>query len=1128
MSRRRDFIKGVGAAALGLSGLPAAGVGLAPQQRDGVDRRWPPAGLVPVPPRRVAVTLFFDLSQLAGVDTTHYLYVAGRRYTLVATSDAPHVLAGTRRLNAFLGAMPDQCVTHHVEGVATPTDIIGLGYLTCNEDPASGSWEMTSMHFNIPQSAARYAYAQARAETPSGPLPLSARRKRYGIRPAMTAQDLADEFVFLNPDSQAQALVGLHPDILSIEPDSGAHILSNYVDRDAFTIALSDRLAAMGPAAPAGTANATGKAPWATLTTLLDDSGQPFKKSDGKLNQYYPDWSPEVEQGAALALRNVHPRVIDDVSLGVDVTAYNLNDPADQPPPSQLTGVKWARHDGIATELRTMDAVAGDNPTVVFTNKSPETGLYVSQPEISTLADGRVQVTLDNVSNWFLRYLGMWVQFLDPNGVVIPLGQVESDTFPAEPGPYPRSGTLDKSDAIFLGVVSPAVTVMGIPCYPGQFSPTLKLPKGAQTMRILYSGLGQAGSIPQDPANIIGVGVGMTAAFNYGVVGLFMAAGVSTISPVMKLVVSIGGGTVATAVMGLIGGLINQANFGIGMLHFAMGFVKILWQTGGSKALTEIATLIAGELVASEAIDSVPVAGQIARAVAAAVGAIQLAETSIECGLSPAVYEFDITQTHNLSVTFLPDKKNSSFPQPPAGYALFYRLSYLFDSGTATTLTDVPVPDPSVKSIPVTIAGIPRGGMVNVSLGMYMRNQSTPTGLSEWCAAKATTGLADNNQDSLPDLAISEIQVPIQATTRYLHTRKTTLDASGKHKWVATATAPPYVPPPDGQQPSLGDFRAITVRQGTSVPLQQGYVGYAWKALSSSVDGCNGGASGQFDQLANLNTDDGNGGANAQMGYTNNASLCGFQPGVRVGYDLLGHNARNIYLDSATLTLRQVNLDPPAFTSPASGQSFGVLNFDSTRCLLHPAGHVVSISQSTHKIELLKLPTAPVSDSDAQSYHLARTVSGFGTRPGLIQSPAALAIAADGAILVLEQDNNRIQAFDLGGNSVPHFTQQPDPHFLALDATAGATYLDMAVEFAGYIYVLSMDATANHRLDIYHPAQKGTAPICTTMGVNAANITVDFWRSVYSLNYEVLALPNGAIPGFTEPSVSLWLPTPPA
>ena len=41
----------------------------------------------------------------------------------------------------------------------------------------------------------------------------------------------------------------------------------------------------------------------------------------------------------------------------------------------------------------------------------------------------------------------------------------------------------------------------------------------------------------------------------------------------------------------------------------------------------------------------------------------------------------------------------------------------------------------------------------------------------------------------------------------------------------------------------------------------------------------------------------------------------------------------------------------------------------------------------------------------------------------------------------------------------------------------------------------------------------------------AAKIAVDFWRNVYALNYEVIPVQEGGAPGFTEPSVSLWVPS---
>jgi hypothetical protein len=220
-----------------------------------------------------------------------------------------------------------------------------------------------------------------------------------------------------------------------------------------------------------------------------------------------------------------------------------------------------------------------------------------------------------------------------------------------------------------------------------------------------------------------------------------------------------------------------------------------------------------------------------------------------------------------------------------------------------------------------------------------------------------------------------------------------------------------------------------------------------------------------------------------------------------------------------------VALDPPTFFGPTSNQAFAKLNLPATRCMLHPAGHIVSINRDFSKIETVRLPSSAQSDDDAAKYSTARTFSGPGLRAGLMDSPIAAAISPDGAILVLEDVNNRIQAFDLGGNPLPYFKNQRNTYFLELTETPDNAYLDLADEFTGYLYVISQDPSLRHRLDIYHPSQKGTAPISTTMDLNAAKIAVDFWRQLYSLNYEVLRLPGGNIPDFTEPSVSAWLPS---
>jgi hypothetical protein len=402
-------------------------------------------------------------------------------------------------------------------------------------------------------------------------------------------------------------------------------------------------------------------------------------------------------------------------------------------------------------------------------------------------------------------------------------------------------------------------------------------------------------------------------------------------------------------------------------------------------------------------------------------------------------------------------------------------------------------------------------------------------------AGKGTTGLVDNTVDTAPDITIQEYQVPIQSTTQYEHKQKTALDAQGNHTWLVTAQGPTTKKSDISCEGAgtLCDFRSITVRQGTA--QQPGYVGYAWQGYSTGVDACTGGGQGQLDQLANL------GDVSPQSGYV--TGPCGFPTGVKLSYNPLTHPSANFYLDTtldpnsgnSVNLVRQVQLDPtPGFDAPKNQRAWGKLNFDSTALLLHPTGKLVSISNAESFIETHQVPAASMSDADAAVQLLAQVHAGPGSRPGLLGGPSAAAISPEGVILILEAQNNRLQAFDLGGNPVPFFSQQQTPYFLNLDATdSGDTvYLDLAVEFTGYLYVLSYNQNPNsnqYRLDIYHPGQSDTTPLSTTLDVNAAKLTVDFWRNVYTLNYEVLQLPTTppTVPAITEPSVSLWVPSTP-
>ena len=137
---RRQFVKEVGATAV-LLGAPL------------------PRGLFPLAPARETEerTLFFNLSHLKGRATTHFLYLAGRKYRMTSVAERPDVLALERRRNEFLASVPDDQITHHVQGALVPKQAMALAYSTSDENSVDGTWAMTSMFFQLPLAAVTHA-----------------------------------------------------------------------------------------------------------------------------------------------------------------------------------------------------------------------------------------------------------------------------------------------------------------------------------------------------------------------------------------------------------------------------------------------------------------------------------------------------------------------------------------------------------------------------------------------------------------------------------------------------------------------------------------------------------------------------------------------------------------------------------------------------------------------------------------------------------------------------------------------------------------------------------------------------------------------------------------------------------
>jgi hypothetical protein len=1053
-------------------------------------------------PVRIRRTFFINLSHESYRGQDYRMLLGGKVYRLRELANGDATLARVRRTNRFLSAVPDYCITHALEDVMASANEVQLSYTIKNPDLSSGQWEMSGVYLILPSGSYTQAYTRARAESDFlSTLPLSSKRKKYGLPAAMTLRDVLEEQAFLDTTDWAATLVNMHPELVSADPNSAAHIMLNHINVLTGEITqLSDVLSAAGAAQPQGNPTADNSAGWATLVPYVDENNNPIKNQKGNnvgLILYDAQWQPGlktpwIKNALVPALKSVK----NDTSLGVDVT----RDPASVP-----QGSIWTRNDGVTSIIQSNTfrgrRQSTDNGTYTLKGVSTNFNGY-SCTMTPTNNGGSTSIALD-FKNWYVRYLGLYIQFYNSDNRVVPISSLPAGIAPDDP-------FITANNELLIGSLTPEFTIFGIPVESSSNSFSFTFPTlQASSALIMASGLGAGSHVAQDTEII---GIVMTTLFNLVVPAALIGLGVaSNIDAFVKQVaIPVALGVAQEFAVGFPDGTAAQA-----IAIFWRSFVRGAIKPAMTKFITAFFAFLTEFEVLDIAEDAIPIAGQIIQAIGILGTYAEIAETTIEVLSSPWTYVNTLIGTYDLSVSILPATNDpNGFPAS----ADTYTVTAVFDGGTPHIQT-LAMPGTGVKTLPpVVFSNVPLGGTVTITVGFYTVN-STHVG-------HGTTGAIPNvppsSSSAAPSITITEVQLPITSSTQYQHKQKTVLDSSGNHMWICA----PAPQPPDSSSncnPAPGN---ICEYRGITYNTTYGNIGYGWQ--SYTVASCEPNAPAQLDQLAALPGV--NSGPNAQQQYA--TVPCAMLGAVKLVYDPLGRSELNFYLDTTNNLnlLRQVTLNPTVFTSPKGNQAWGKFVLPADDLVLHPSGTVISINQAANRLESLALPSSGTTDSLAAQNLQSLLHGGLGSRPGLFSQPVAATVTADGVILVLESGNSRIHALDVSANPVRYFSRQAIPYFFSLTQTAGPNtqLLDIAADFSGLIYVLSLSNGA-YRLDIYPNDSVSTSPLSTTINFNVAKIAVDYWRNVYSLNYEIL-MQNGALPtsGVTEPSISQWLPvTPP-
>jgi hypothetical protein len=735
---------------------------------------------------------------------------------------------------------------------------------------------------------------------------------------------------------------------------------------------------------------------WTPTIPCLDENGQPMraefdvKDEDGKVvipqgqQMYTYDLTDRTVSAAGPVVNGAKRTANDDRSLQNEIWAIEPGRPvvereqaADQPLPELVKAV--APDDGFrwALDMRTR-----------------RYGLLVLESSIRSEKDA-VSVALDNI---YLRTLYAYSQLLDDKQK--PVGERKS-----------------------LGSIGAVNTIMGIPVPTDPT--TFRIPLDGQPGVELIVGTLGVSDWDGTPSTY---GALLTGLWQYGVPGLFMIAGsyitsTATFNKIVNdkdlLVAAIGvafpivGGGVATGAA-----LYNSKKV---LFSFASTIAGILVKKG----LEKLAIWVVAKIGASQFANAAGPVGWIFKLVQAGLQFKDILITTGEVLSSPATIRARLTRSLDVTATLKPDPAHGERGRPETAVwpalAQRYLATLRYENGTTFTQRGPMANVTNSTPVQLEFLNVPGGGRFTLTFGVYSDSGwLAGTWTSPTIEAKPTPGKGAKLE--LGEHRIKEILVPLGGATQYRY-KESVLVESGAYKWVARPK------PPSATTSALdcGDNGTLCTIEGITISNTAQQVGYAYRASGQNVppdDPKAPRSNAQLYRLRNLSVlaDPGSRRKVSEIGFTEQPSI-GYSP-----YD--GEpdriDTRNYVLDprGGGMHVRRIALDDgsPGFGFNAPLPSWGrfpVAHVDAI--VVHPDSALVGVSWRDSKLFILQIPDAPSKDEDARE---AIPLSGEGVRQGLMQGPAALAVAPDGRILVLETRNRRIQAFDVKGNAVASFTPQ--------------------------------------------------------------------------------------------------------
>ncbi len=1079
-------------------------------------------------PRQEQRMLHFDLSSCEQ-GAKYHVHVGGKSYELQKHTDETRTRH--RQTNDALHLLKDEELTHF----ATDVEFSNLSsQLYTVTTPGEELPTLLAAGINLPKRGIANAALKVGANFRLGFTKVSTRDttptgQSDASSSPQSVTDLAD---FVNATDAAVFCVYHHPDIISLDPTVSAMVVNHIETTDAFAN-LVTVIRQKGRALDNPDSHKVG---WANAQYRLDLSGNkiPRRDADGgvladaqgqPLYEYVFAPHDDVKTALGPVVRQAVLSIRNDPSL--EGLRYDIQ-----------TGTGGVKKD-ISDSPTTMKYQVASTGTS-YTFEHQDEFRYGQAVKVDMTTSGAFKVTVKNSAS---MHQGVWVAYHDTDGNIIRLTDLDRSDTDASADAAAEASVVSDSEAStssgsfagirtdymqFLGIIGPVWRLLGIKTSAFEDREfEVELPKKASKLAVLTgTAAWHDGDLRAEYDHIDAPGMAFTIVFELALPTLFLAAGVGgaseelTLKAVVEEIVEDFAVTFVEAMLEFVadhsigsGRPAKQffTDFGMEILNELV--IKIL----GAKA-TIIWAALAATAAVSAAEHSTPVVGWALWLVDAAITAVDIIETMVDMGNARKCVENLITTTHDVQVTLTRETGKYEFPASATRIEISATLS------RATCYHYVmPLDRPNVDTIVFPFPDkIPSGGSVIVRVN-FLNDIGWIAGSGE----VATDNLTPSDKTVLDiPVEIKENLVPLASDTYYEHRMKLAYDSSGAHKWVV-GTAPTATTPVGGCTNShvLCSTQSITFNEAL------GQVAYSFESVASAIATCGTSVAGTATHQAqnvNLNGSFGNGNPDARL----KRRPCGTTRQMHIIYSMSapegGLHFALIPVDSGGYELRKISLSADfKWDSLDSAPLYGTFSSNQLACArIHSAGYVLALNADYDKIEVLRLPSQPAAQT--QRAPVAGLICGAGSQRGSLGGAVAVAPTFSlNTFIVLENDNRRLQALDEWGKPVNLFKLQgQDTCFAPLKDESDVTvkYLDLCVEYTGFIYVLSSVHSglnvSDFRLDIYKPTGEW---LVRMVGLAAANFALDKSRNIYTMNHEVITYG-----GYVEPSISQWVPITPS